>query len=178
MGKFVIRIGWCGFVVACALFAATQWLGHSAGLDHLLPALWPTSILLASRRVHTARLTLGTSFALGFSALMNAAFYAGLAWLAWWAARLAGIVKSGPSAKARVISFFLALGLGFSALVALAETAFHLPSKFTARSLLAGYLVSANLFALIVLTCALAGWALFWLRDFLVRRGAAIAPRS
>jgi len=176
MGKFVIRIGWCGFAIACILFAFSQSTGHPARLDRLQMAFWPTSILFASRHAAAERPG-GEFFAGAFSALMNGAFYAGLGWLAWWAARLAGMAKAAPGEKARFISFFLALGLGFSLLVALAEAALRRP-KFTAQGLGAAYLISANLFALIVLTCAPAGWSLWWLRGFLARRGAAGAPRA
>ena len=177
MGKFVIRIGWCGFAVACILFAISRWFEPSAGLDRLQLALWPASMLFASRHAAARRLGAGESFAVAFSALMNGAFYAGLAWLAWWGTHLAGIAKAAPSAKARFISFLLALGLIFAGLLALAEAAIHRP-KFTAQGLSAAYLILANLFALIVLTCALSGWALWWLRGFFARRGGAAAPRG
>jgi len=177
MGKFVIRTGWCGFAIACALFAASRWIGHSAHLDRLETILWPGSILPGSGRVPAARLGLGEFFAVAFSALMNGAFYAGLSWLVWWAARLEGIARSGLSEKARYISLFLAICLIFSALVGGAEAAIDWPRKLTAQRLLEAYLVSANLFALIVLTCALAGWAFWWVRGLLARRGAAGLPR-
>ncbi len=176
MGKFVIRIGWCGFAIACVLFAISHGLGHPAGPGRLQMALWPGSILFASRHVAARRLGASEFFAVGFSALMNGAFYAGLAWLVWWEARLAGRAKAAPSAKARFISFFLALGLGFSLLVAVAEAALHRP-RFTAHALGVAYLLSANLFALIVLTCALAGWSFWWLRGFFARRGAFASRR-
>jgi hypothetical protein len=177
MGKFVIRIGYCGFAIACIFFAFFQWHGRSASFPRAETLLWPTSILFVSRQAGTAHLY-GVSgfFAVIFAALMNGAYYAGLAWLVWWAARLAGLAKKPPGARGRFISLFLSICLAFAALVALAEAAIHRP-KLTAQGLLETYLVSANLFGLIVLACALSGWAMWWFRDFLSRRGAGAPSR-
>jgi hypothetical protein len=175
MGKFTLRIGFLGFVLACVFFAASRWLGRSASLDHFEAVLWPTSILPLVRTA-PVRLTIAGFLTALFSALLNGAYYFGLAWLAWWVARLAGIAKREPSPQGRFVSFFLGIGFLFSLLVAAAEAAIHWPREFSARDLFAAYLISANLFALVVLVCGSSGWALWRLRAFFGHRAAGI-PR-
>ncbi|MDE3137246.1 MAG: hypothetical protein KGL59_11775 [Acidobacteriota bacterium] len=108
----------------------------------------------------------GTLAAVGFSALMNGALYFGLAWIVWWVLRLSGIAKTATSDKDRVVSAFLLVGLGFASLVALGELVFRGLPKIAAHGLAEAWLIFANLFALIVITCATAGWAMWWLRRY------------
>jgi hypothetical protein len=166
MSKFALRLAFCGFALACLLFAASSHWGHTSGIASLETIFWPTIVLLSGRPDVAHSMNAGTLAAVGFSALMNGALYFGLAWIVWWALRLAGITKTATSEKDRVVSAFLVLGLGFAALVALAEAAFRGLPKFTAHAFADAWLVSANLFALIVLTCAGAGWAMWWLRRY------------
>ena len=172
MRKFTLRIGLCGFAIAWLLFAASfPWRG-SAQLVRLEMVFWPTSMLLAASG-GAMRLGAGLLAATGFSALMNGAAYFGVAWLAWWIAHLAGKTKTPVSAKERFVSVFLAVGLGFSLLVALGEAAIHGLPKFAGRGLAETWLASTNLFALIVITCASSGWTMWWLREFFRRRSGA-----
>jgi hypothetical protein len=172
MGKIIWRIGLFGFAIACVLFAVSRITGPVSMLGLLETVFWPASIL-PSQRFTPARLSLGELFAVSFSALMNDAFYSGSAWLVWWLARLGGIAKTTPSARARFISLLLAVCLIFTALAALAEAAIHRP-QFSPQGFLEAYLISANLFALIVLTCAISGWAFWWLRDLVAGRSARV----
>jgi hypothetical protein len=163
MSKFTLRIASCGFALACLLFAASFHWGHTTDIARLETIFWPTRMLLSGRANAAGGLNAATLAAVGFSALMNGALYFGLGWIVWWALRLAGITKVAVGEKDRAVSLFLVLGLGFAALVALAEAAFRGLPKFTARGLADAWLISANLFALIVITCAAAGWAMWWL---------------
>lgn len=177
MRKFTLRIGGCGVVAACLLFAAVHGWARSARLDELVTVFWPTSILLAGSGAGT-RLGVGELFRAAFSALMNGAIYFGVAWALWWALRLAGITKAAASAKDRFVSAILAVGLGFTLAVALAETAIHGLSKLGAEGLAGFWLVSANLFALVVITCVLSGWTMWWLRSYFGSRRGAPTPGS
>lgn len=170
MGKFISQIGWCGFGVACILFATSP-LVHAAWFAYVEAGLWPMSLL----RVTAPAASLASLLAICFAALMNVAYYGGLAWLLWWTARLAGRAKTEPSERGRFISFFLAVCLGLAALMALAQAVIHRP-QITASGLWETYLISANVFSVIVASCALSGWALWWLRDFLARRTAGAGP--
>lgn len=170
MGKYISRSGWCGLGVACILFATSP-LVHATWFTYVEAVLWPMSILQAAAPAET----LAGLLAICFSALMNVAYYAGLAWLVWWTARLAGKAKSTPGPRARFISFFLAVCLSLAALIALAQAAIHRP-QITAPGLWETYLISANVFSVIVASCAVSGWALWWLRDFLARRTAGVGP--
>ena len=170
MNKFTLRIGSCGFALACLLFAAIYHWGRTAYLARLEALFWPTAMLLSGRASAARAIDAGTLAAVSFSALMNAALYFGIAWIVWWVARLAGIMKAAPGEKDRLVSAFLAVGLGFALLVALAEAAFRGLPKFTAHGLSDTWLISANLFALIVITCALAGWTMWWLRKYFLGR--------
>jgi hypothetical protein len=172
MSKFTFRLASCGFALACLLFAASFHWGHTFGIATLETIFWPTIVLLSARAGAAHSMNAGTLAAVGFSALMNGALYFGLAWIVWWALRLAGITKTATSERDGVVSAFLVLGLGFAALVALAEAAFRALPKFTAHGLADAWLISANLFALIVLTCAAAGWAMCWLRGYFRRHGS------
>jgi hypothetical protein len=178
MQRFTLRIGSWGFALAVFLFAAVLHWGRTARLEHLLTILWPTAILLAPGPSPATQLSFGEFFKVLFSALMNGAAYFGAAWLVWWAARFAGILKKEPSAIDRFVSVFIVVGLGFTLLVALAELAIDGPSKFAAHGASGLWLVSANLFALMVITCALSGWSMWWLRNYFRRREAARASGS
>jgi hypothetical protein len=166
MSKFTLRIASCGFALACLLFGASFHWGLTGRIALLERIFWPTAMLLSGRASPTHAIDAGTLAAAGFSALMNGALYFGLAWIVWWALRFAGIAKTAASDKDRMVSAFLVVGLGFALLVALAEAAFRGLPKFTAHGLADTWLISANLFALIVLTCAAAGWTMSWLRKY------------
>jgi hypothetical protein len=166
MNKFTLRIASCGFGLAWLLFAASFHWGRTGYLARLETIFWPTAILLSGRASPAHGIDAGTLAAVVFAALMNGAVYFGLAWIVWWVARLAGIMKTASSEKDRLVSAFLAMGLGFAVLVALAEAAFRGLPKFTAHGLADTWLISANLFALIVITCALAAWTMWWLRKY------------
>ncbi len=181
MSKFTFRIASCGFALACLLFAASFHWGLTSRIAQLERIFWPTAMLLSGRASPTHGIDAGTLAAVGFSALMNGALYFGLAWIVWWVARLGGIVKTAASEKDRMVSVFLVVGLGFALLVALAEAAFRGLPKFTAHGLADTWLISANLFALIVITCAAAGWTMWWLRKYFRGRShgdRSVAPRS
>lgn len=164
MSKFTLRFASCGFALACLFFAASFRWGRSVGFVRLEAIFWPAMLLLSGRASHTHAVSAGTLAAVGFSALMNGALYFGLAWIVWWAGRLAGVVKSAPNEKERMVTGFLTVGLGFALLVALAELAMRgLPAS---RGLNDAWLLFGNLFALIVITCASAGWSMWWLRKY------------
>lgn len=171
MSKFTLRIASCGFALALLLFAASFRWGLTASLVRLEAIFWPTALLLSGRASPTHAIDAGTLAAVAFSALMNGALYFGVAWIVWWAMCLAGITKTTASEKERVVSAFLVVGLGFALLVALAEAAFRGLPQFTAHRLADAWLISANLFALIVITCASAGWTMCWLRKYFRGRG-------
>lgn len=171
MTKFTLRIASCGFALALFLFAASFRWGLTARLAHLEAIFWPTALLLSGRASPTHAIDAGTLAAVAFSALMNGALYFGLAWILWWVMRLAGITKTAPGGKERIVSAFLTVGLGFALLVALAEAAFRGLPQLTAHGLADTWLISANLFALIVITCASAGWTMWWLRKYFRGRG-------
>jgi hypothetical protein len=180
VSKLIVRIGLIGFVIAVILFALPRLLGPSTAIEHLQSLLWPTSMLLGPGALGAGALGAEELAAMAFSALLNGACYLGLAWLVWWAARLAGWISSAPSEKDRFVSLFLAVGVSFSLLVALAEALIHGFSKLGANGLLVTWLIAANLFALVVVTCASSAWMLWWLRGFYQRhgRGGSRSPGS
>jgi hypothetical protein len=185
MTKFTLRTASCGFALAFLIFAASFHWGLTTRLARLEAIFWPTALLLSGRASPIHAIDAGTLAAVAFSALMNGALYFGIAWIGWWISRLGGITKTAPSDKDRMVSAFLAVGLGFALVVALAEAAFRGLPQFTAHGLADTWLISANLFALIVITCASAGWTMWWLRKYFrgrdhgvhsVSRGAARKP--
>lgn len=164
MSKITLRSGSCGFALACLLFAASYRWGGGANYARIEAIFWPTMLLLSGRASPEHALSVGTIVLVGFSALMNGALYFGFAWVLWWAGRLAGLVKTAPSEIERMVSGFLALGLGFALIVALAELALRgLPASRGPDDV---WLIFANLFALITITCATAGWSMWWLRKY------------
>jgi hypothetical protein len=171
MSKFTFRIASCGFALACLLFGASFHWGLTGRIAWLERIFWPTAMLLSGRASPAHGIDAGTLAAVGFSALMNGALYFGLAWIVLWGLRFAGIAKTDSSEKDRVVSAFLAVGLGFALLVAMGEAVLRGLPKFTAHGLGDTWLISANLFALIVITCAAAGWTMCWLRKYFRGRG-------
>lgn len=172
MGKFTLRAGLVGCAVAALFFLFRRFPGQGGELVLWRAALWPTSVLLGQFPV-AASVGPAEWAAAAFSAVMNGAVYFGLAWMLWWAVRAAGWIRAAPSARDRFISFFLGMGLSFALLVILAEAAFRGLPKFGAGQRFPLYLVAANLFALIVITCLMAAWILWWLRGLYERRAAS-----
>jgi hypothetical protein len=176
--KFAFRIGSCGFALAVIFFGVVLRWGRTPQIEHWLTVFWPTAILLAPGPSQATQLSLGEFFKVAFSALMNGAAYFGVAWLVWWAAHFAGVMRTEPSPRDRFVSAFLAVGLGFTLLVTLAELAIKGASKFTAHGLSGLWLVSANLFALMVITCVMSGLSMWWLRNYFRRRQEARSAAS
>lgn len=179
MARFTLRIGYVGIVAACFLFAAVLHWGRTPGVERLVTIFWPTSLLLAPGPGPAVHLGAGEIVKVAFSALMNGAAYFGVAWLVWWAAYLLGITKRGPTPKEHFVSGFIAIGLGFTLVMALMELAVYgLPKLSRVRIF---WLGMVNLYALLAISCALAGWSMWWMRNYYMRRQsahAAAAPRG
>lgn len=171
MGKFTFRIGLGGCAVALFLFVLHRFGGPSGELPIWQSVFWPTSMLLGKLPA-TPRVGLSVWVAVAFAALMNGAAYFGCAWALWWIARLAGWLRNPVREKDRFVSIFLGIGLGFALLVTLGEAAVHGVPRPGSSERYSLYLVAANLFALIVITCLTAAWILWWLRGWYGRRAA------
>lgn len=171
MKKFTFRIGSFGVAAACFLFAAVLRWGRTPEVDRLLTIFWPTSLLLAPGPGPGVHLGAGEIVKVAFSALMNGAAYSGVAWLVWWAAYLLRITKTGPTPREHFVSGFVAIGLGFTVLAAVVELAVYGLPKLSGVSTF--WLGLVNLYALMAISCASAGWSMWWLRNYYLRRQGA-----
>lgn len=173
MQRFSFRFGSCGFALAIVLFGVVLRWGRTAGIEQLLILLWPTSILLAPGPTPSTVLDSTEFLKLIFSSVMNGSFYFGVAWIIWWAARYLKVLKAEPSERDRFVSSFVLMGLGIVVLVGVVELFLKGLPEASARGFTSLWLVTTNLFALMVITCVLSGWSMWWMRNYYRRRQAA-----
>lgn len=176
MQRFSFRFALCGFAVAIVLFGVVLHSGHTPRIDHLVIVLWPTSILIAARPGSSTPFGSAGFLKMIFSAVMNGSLYFGVAWIVWWAARFLKVLKAEPTQKERFVSGFIVMGLALVVLVGLVELFLKGLPEASARAFTGVWLVTSNLFSLMVITCALSGWSMWWLRNYYRRRQAAQPP--
>lgn len=173
MHKFCFRIGACGFAVAIVLFGVAMHWGRTGEVNRLLAVLWPTSILLAPGPGPSTPATTDEFLKMFFSAVMNGSLYFGLSWIGWWAARYLKILKAAPSESERFVSSFILMGLIIVVLVGVVELFLKGPPSASRQGATNVWLVTSNLFALMVITCVFSGWSMWWMRNYYRRRQSA-----